>query len=46
MSQMHIPNIKQRVEPGQFNTMWTWGLLDTVPKIINYVLLPKEGCTK
>ena len=32
MAQMPIPNIKQKVEPGQFNTMQTLGLFNSVPK--------------
>lgn len=32
MSQMYIPNIKQRDESGKFNTMLTLGILDIAPK--------------
>ena len=46
MSQVHIPNIKQRVEPGQFNAMLTLGILDIAPKGIYSFLLEKRAALK
>lgn len=46
MSQMHLPNIKLRAEPGQFNAILTLSILDIAPKGIYSSPLEKRVALK